>query len=185
MQPRFICERAHHAESNRGGHDRGGRWHTDGCRTDLPAIRRAADYVELTKPRIAVMALFTVAIGYLLASAPHVDVVILFNTLLGAGLVAAGGSALNQCLERRSDARMLRTANRPLPAGRMSTAEATTFGVVLSLAGLIYLVVTIPHLAAAATAALTVFIYVCIYTPLKRITVWNTVIGAVPGRCRR
>src|SRR5262245_20605918 len=90
-----------------------------------PAITRPrfADYVELTKPRIAVMALFTVAAGYLLGAAGRPDLLVLLHTLVGAGLVAAGGSALNQWLERGIDARMHRTARRPLPAGRVSPAE--------------------------------------------------------------
>src|SRR5262249_14963818 len=105
----------------------------------------------------------------------------LFHTLVGAGLVAAGGSALNHWLERRADARMRRTADRPLPAGRVSSAEAMTFGVVLAVLGVSYLAAALPGPAAATVAALTFVLYVGVYTPLKRITTWNTVIGAVPG----
>lgn len=139
-----------------------------------------ADYLELTKPRIAVMALFTVGVGYLLGAGSAFNPVVLLHTLLGAGLVAAGGSALNQWLERRSDARMWRTMKRPLPAGRLSAAEALTFGVGLSAIGLAYLFVTVPFQAGIA-AAVTLVSYVGIYTPLKTVTVWNTVVGAVPG----
>ena len=139
-----------------------------------------ADYLELTKPRIAVMALFTVAIGYLLAAGGDVRAVVLLHTLVGAGLVAAGGSALNQWLERRIDARMHRTMKRPLPAGRLSPAEALAFGVGLSVVGLAYLVLTTPP-AAVVAAAVTLVSYVAIYTPLKTVTVWNTLVGAVPG----
>jgi protoheme IX farnesyltransferase len=141
---------------------------------------RVADYLELTKPRIAVMALFTVAAGYLLAAGAAADTRILFHTLLGAGLVAAGGSVLNQLMERRTDARMRRTANRPLPAGRLSPEEAAVFGAVLSGGGLAYLLATMP-LAATVAAALTFAFYVLIYTPLKTVTAWNTLVGAVPG----
>jgi heme o synthase len=147
----------------------------------VPAVRgRLADYLELTKPRIAVLALFTVGAGYLLGAGASAEVRILFHALIGAGLVAAGGSALNQLLERRLDARMRRTADRPLPSGRISPEEAAAFGAGLSGAGLAYLLATVPTAALVAAAA-TVVIYVLVYTPLKRVTVWNTVVGAVPG----
>jgi protoheme IX farnesyltransferase len=126
------------------------------------------------------MALFTVVIGYLLAAGPQVQLRILIHTLVGAGLVAAGGSAFNQLLERRTDARMKRTAHRPLPAGRLSPEEVGAFGATLSGAGLAYLAATVPA-AATIAAFLTFAIYVFIYTPLKKVTSWNTVVGAVPG----
>jgi len=141
---------------------------------------RVADYLELTKPRIAVMALFTVGVGYVLAAGAATHVLVLFHTLLGAGLVAAGGSALNQWLERRIDSKMYRTMKRPLPAGRISSAEAFLYGAGLSVAGLVYLFAMVPYPAGVA-AAVTLVSYVLIYTPLKTVTVWNTVIGAVPG----
>jgi protoheme IX farnesyltransferase len=145
------------------------------------AIRsRLADYLELTKPRIAVMALFTVAAGYWLGAGTDSSSRMLFHTLLGAGLVAAGGSALNQVFERRTDARMRRTANRPLPAGRVSAEQAAIFGAVMSGVGLAYLLATVPP-AATLAAGVTLISYVLIYTPLKTVTAWNTVIGAVPG----
>lgn len=143
---------------------------------------RFADYLELTKPRIAVMALITVAAGYLLAAnAQTFQLDHLLHTLIGAGLVAAGGSALNHWLERRADARMHRTANRPLPAGRIGPAEVFAFGVTLAVMGVAYLIVALPSSSAAIAAGLTGFLYVAVYTPLKRITTWNTVVGAIPG----
>jgi protoheme IX farnesyltransferase len=141
---------------------------------------RLADYLELSKPRIAVMALFTVAAGYLLGAGAAAETRILFHTLLGAGLVAAGGSALNQLMERRTDARMKRTANRPLPSGRLSMEEVAVFGAVLSGVGLAYLLGTV-SVAATVAAALTLVFYVLVYTPLKTVTAWNTAVGAVPG----
>lgn len=139
-----------------------------------------ADYLELTKPRIAVMALFTVAAGYLLGAGPDAGLRTLLHTLVGAGLVAAGGSALNQLIERRIDARMPRTRNRPLPAGRLSPEQAAAFGAALGGAGLAYLVATV-HTAAVAAALATFVLYVLVYTPMKTVSVWNTVVGAVPG----
>jgi len=149
--------------------------------TLAPAKSRLADYFELTKPRIAAMALVTVAVGYLLGAAPSFRTDHFFHTLLGAGLVAAGGSALNHWLERRADAKMRRTANRPLPSGRVTNIEVFAFGTILAVGGVAYLVLTLPSPAAAIVAALTFAMYVAIYTPLKRYTTWNTVIGAIPG----
>jgi protoheme IX farnesyltransferase len=144
------------------------------------ASSRFADYLELTKPRIALMALFTVAAGYLLAAGTTPDLRVLLHTLVGAGLVAAGGSTLNQLFERRIDARMRRTMKRPLPAGRLTPEEAAMFGAALAGAGLAYLAATVP-MPATIAAALTFVLYAFIYTPLKTVTAWNTLVGAVPG----
>lgn len=157
--------------------------------TPLPAAAtrpvrasRWIDYVELTKPRIATMALVTVAVGYLLGAGPaNFRLDILLHTLFGAGLVAAGGSALNHWWERRADGRMKRTANRPLPAGRLSGTDVLVYGSSLAVAGLVYLAATAPTLAAATAAGMTFVLYVFVYTPLKQVTAWNTVVGAVPG----
>jgi heme o synthase len=149
---------------------------------DISAVRsKFADYLELTKPRIATMALITVAVGYFLGAAPSPSIQILLHTLIGAGLVAAGGSALNHWLERNADAKMHRTLNRPIPGGRMSSGEVFAFGVTLAIVGVVYLAIAVPHWQAAVAAAATGFLYVAVYTPLKRLTAWNTVIGAIPG----
>lgn len=145
------------------------------------AVSRFADIIELTKPRIAVMALFTVAIGYLMAAGSQANVLVLLHSLIGAGLVAAGGSALNQFLERDIDGRMKRTSNRPLPAGRLQPDEAFLFGLLLGVGGFVYLLALVPEPSAAIAAALTFLLYVCVYTPMKTKTVWNTIVGAIPG----
>lgn len=142
---------------------------------------RAADYVELTKPRVAVLVLFTVAAGALLASRGVPDPVLLLHALIGTALVAAGASALNQYLERDTDACMQRTENRPLPAGRLLPAEVLVFGAVLGAAGLAYLTLALPSPLAAGVAGVTFASYVGLYTPLKRKTTLNTLVGAVPG----
>jgi protoheme IX farnesyltransferase len=126
----------------------------------------AADLLELTKPRIAVMALITVAAGYLLGAAGDFHALTLLNTLLGAGLVAAGGAALNHTLERRPDARMHRTARRPLPSGRVRPAVALAFGGTLFVAGVAWLAWTLPDSGAAIAAAATGLLYVAVYTPM-------------------
>jgi protoheme IX farnesyltransferase len=142
---------------------------------------RLADYVELTKPRISVMVLLTVAAGALLGSAGVPDGWVLWHTLFGTALVAAGASALNQLLERDSDACMGRTENRPLPAGRLQASDVLVFGIVLGIGGIAYLALFLPRPLAAAAAAFTFVSYVCVYTPLKRRTSLNTLVGAVPG----
>lgn len=140
---------------------------------------RAADYLDLTKPRIAVLVLFTVAAGAILASNGLPDLGLLFHVLSGTALVAGGASALNQLMERHSDALMARTENRPLPAGRLQPVEVAVFGGVLGAAGVIYLAVYQP--LTALVAGFTFFSYVFVYTPLKRTTTLNTLVGAVPG----
>lgn len=147
-----------------------------------PALSRARvlDYLALTKPRIAVLVLFTVGAGVLLAAGRGVDGLLLLNTVIGAALVASGASALNQWLERGSDGRMHRTANRPLPAGRLQPGEVFVFGTALTGVGLLYLLVT-AHVLAALVAAFTFVTYVGVYTPLKRRSTLNTLVGAVPG----
>jgi heme o synthase len=146
-----------------------------------PIKPRLRDYFELTKPRIATMALVTVAVGYLMGAAPSFDWLTLSMTLLGSGLVAAGGSALNCVWERKADARMLRTANRSVPAGRIPVAEAAAFGSALAFLGTGLLFVSVDHWQAAVAAFATFALYVFVYTPLKSMTAWNTVIGAIPG----
>jgi len=142
---------------------------------------RVADYVELTKPRVAVLVLFTVAAGFLLAARSTPDLVALLHTLAGTALVAAGASALNQLLERQSDALMRRTENRPLPSGRLHPLEVFCFGLGMGLAGLIYLALALRQPLCVLVAGLTFVSYVFLYTPLKRRTTLNTLIGAVPG----
>lgn len=146
-----------------------------------PAAARLVDYVELTKPRVAVLVLFTVGVGVLLAGGRAFPFLVLLHTILGTALVAAGASALNQWYERDSDARMQRTEKRPLPSGRLQALEVFVFGLALGLSGVLYLALTLSHLLAALLAAATFVLYVAVYTPLKRRTPLNTLIGAVPG----
>lgn len=143
---------------------------------------RLADYVMLFKPRVAVLVLFTVASGAMLAArgVPEYPVELL-HTLFGTALVAAGASALNQLLERHSDALMLRTENRPLPAGRILPGEVLIVGVGLGLVGVLYLALTLHRPWASLVAGFTYLSYVFLYTPLKRKTPLNTLVGAMPG----
>jgi protoheme IX farnesyltransferase len=144
------------------------------------ATRSFADLIELTKPRITSLVLVTTAIGYFMGTQGPLDVARLVNTLLATALVAGGASALNQYLERDLDGLMKRTADRPLPQGRLSPVTALAFGVALCIAGVLYLAL-VTNLLAGTLAALTVASYLFLYTPLKRVTPLSTVVGAVPG----
>ncbi len=150
----------------------------DSKRLDLGVV--FADLVELTKPRITLMVVLTAGIGMLLASDGEIGLAGVFHTLLGTGLLAAGSSALNQVLERDLDALMDRTAQRPLPAGRMHPDAALLFGVSLAIVGLLELTVFV-NLLTALLGTLALASYVFLYTPLKRISSLATVIGAIPG----
>lgn len=145
---------------------------------------RVADYIELTKPKIAVLALITVSLGFALSAAEsglhHNWWGLLGNAMLGIGLVAASSSAWNQFIEQRIDGKMLRTCRRPLPAGRLAPWEVATFGSLTAIVGLLWLGCFVNGLT-CGLAALTLVLYAGVYTPLKRYTVLNTVVGAIPG----
>jgi protoheme IX farnesyltransferase len=151
--------------------------------TKAPALagNRLADYLALPSPRLSGMALLTVAAGAILASGDTTDWRIVTHIVAGAALVAAGANALNQLMEREIEARMQRTQDRPLPSGRLQPGEVLVFGVASALGGVGYLAFTLPNPLAAVVAALTLLIYVCIYTSLKRRTPLNTLVGAIPG----
>lgn len=142
---------------------------------------RLADYLELVRLRVSVLVLFTVAAGAFLAAGTAIDPAQLMHVLVGTALVAAGASALNQLMERHSDALMQRTENRPLPAGRLAPAEVLVLGTLLAVGGLVYLALALPRPLAAIVAGVTFASYVFAYTPLKRKTPLNTLVGAVPG----
>jgi protoheme IX farnesyltransferase len=143
---------------------------------------RLADFYELTKPRMNFLVVATTAVGFYLgmARSDAVGWSRLPWTLVGTALCAAAAAVLNQLIERRYDALMPRTRNRPIPMGRISPAEAALLGVLLAIAGTTTLVLAVNALT-AFLGAFTILSYVLIYTPLKRVTTLNTVIGAVPG----
>lgn len=142
--------------------------------------QRAQDYVELTKPKIALLELVTVAVAAAVASAGAPDLRLVFHALVGTALVAAGASAWNQWLERDTDLLMPRTADRPLPAARLTSREVLAFGSFASLSGAVYLGWLVNPLTSALGAA-TWLLYVGIYTPLKSRSPANTAVGAVAG----
>jgi len=140
---------------------------------------RSRIYVELTKPRITAMVLLTVAIGYAMAPV-HASGEALLHVLIGAFLSCSGAGALNQYIERDSDAVMARTRFRPLPARRVSPFAVFALGSLMSAGGVLYLLAT-TNAATALLDALTLVSYLFIYTPLKRISPLSTLAGAVPG----
>jgi heme o synthase len=137
-------------------------------------------YLELTKPRILLLVLITEALGFFLASRGVIVWVPFAISLLGTALSCAGAAALNHYLERDIDALMKRTCKRPLPAGIIEPQRALMFGILLVLAGVTLLVAKI-NLLAGFLSLLTAFLYVLVYTPLKRVTWLNTLVGAIPG----
>ena len=143
------------------------------------SARRIRDYLELSKARIVAMVLITTAAGFFFG-APHVDVVLLVNALIGTALVAAGTNALNQYAERDHDAKMRRTAHRPLPDGRIKPRAALLFASAISIIGTAYLALFV-NLLTALLGAITLITYIFIYTPLKRVSSACTLIGAIPG----
>ncbi len=137
-------------------------------------------YVVLTKPDVSFLVVLTTLAGYALGSTGPLDWMRMAQTVIGTTLVAAGTSALNHYLERDTDARMRRTASRPLPAGAIAPADAFCFGVGLVVIGALELLLATNWLA-AALAVLTSLLYLGIYTPLKRHTTAATLIGGIPG----
>ncbi len=138
-------------------------------------------YLELTKPRITTLVVVMTAFGYYLgADDGQISVLRMMWTLLGTALVSGGAATLNHYIERDVDAMMDRTRSRPLPSGDLTPSATLSFGFCLILVGQIVLVVMV-NLLTAWLALLTAFLYVVIYTPMKRVTWLNTSLGAIPG----
>lgn len=142
--------------------------------------RMFADYMQLTKPRILVMILLTVAVAIVAVPEVKVSFWIFLHAMIGTGLVAASASVLNQWLEQDQDALMPRTARRPLPDGRLTSFEAAALGWILLIVGTTYLAL-LTNTTAAIIGFLTWGLYVWVYTPMKRISWWNTAVGTIPG----
>lgn len=141
---------------------------------------RVLDYIALTKPELTLLSVVTALGGAYLAGGHSLSIGPLIHTFLGTLLVGGGAGALNQYIERDLDAQMRRTEHRPLPAGRIHPRNALLLGVLLSLAGVTELAV-FTHLLAAFLALVTLTSYLFMYTPLKRVTPFATVVGGIPG----
>jgi protoheme IX farnesyltransferase len=142
--------------------------------------RWVADVSELCKARITLMVLVTTLVGFLFGWRGPVDLLYLFHTLAGTALAASGAAALNQVFEVELDSRMRRTRNRPLPRGRMSVDEGLIIGILCSAGGILWLSIA-TNIYAGILSAATIIIYLFVYTPLKRVTTLNTIVGAIPG----
>lgn len=138
------------------------------------------DYLELAKPEISSVVTMSAFAGFLLGSPAGLDGWTLLWTMIGVALCAGGVGVLNHLFERPYDAQMKRTAARPLPAGRVSPAEARRLGTALVCAA-VGLLCPLVNVLTAVIATLTVVLYLFVYTPLKRVTKWNTLVGTVPG----
>jgi protoheme IX farnesyltransferase len=138
------------------------------------------DFMVLTKARLSALVMVTTCVGFCLGSGEAFDWFLLFRVLFGTAFVTASAAILNQVIERKVDRLMARTKNRPLPSGRMRTGTALGLGVLLAVAGFIYLFDRVNSLA-AYLSALTLGVYVLLYTPLKRRTAWCVAIGGISG----
>ena len=143
----------------------------------------ARDYAELTKMRVTTLVVLTAWCGYYFgcvkSGIPSLSWG-LFHALLGIGLVSGGTAALNEVMEYDVDGRMRRTAQRPLPTGRMSVLHATLVGMAMTVGGALYLDVTLNALT-GTLALVTAFLYLAAYTPLKKVHPVCTFVGAFPG----
>ena len=144
------------------------------------AKSRLSIYAELSKLNILSLVLIATILGYYLGTSGLISLKHLFTTLLGTALTASGSGALNHYLERETDKFMVRTKNRPLPAGLIKPAEVMNYGVLMVLAGIMILVIQV-NMLTGFIALLTAFLYIVVYTPLKKITWLNTSIGSIPG----
>jgi protoheme IX farnesyltransferase len=143
--------------------------------SSLPAL-----YLALTKPDVSFLVVITTVSGYALGTRGPLDWSLMAHTVFATTLIAAGTSALNHYIERGTDARMRRTASRPLPSGQLQPREALWFGATLIAIGTLYLGLATNALT-TGLGILTSIAYLCAYTPLKRRTTFATAIGAFPG----
>src|ERR1039458_9356174 len=176
-----TADAAHHA-GHPAGHETDHHLHVHAPSPGATATL-IHDLRELFKVKVVSLVLVTGWGGFYLGSMQSGITSVqrgLLNTLLGIGLVSAGAGALNEALERRIDARMKRTADRPMAAGRFSLSRGVVAGLGALALGAVWLALT-TNLLTVALALLTAFTYVAIYTPLKRVTALATFIGAFPG----
>ncbi|MEO5928776.1 MAG: heme o synthase [Candidatus Kapaibacterium sp.] len=147
---------------------------------EVRKMTRFGDYVELTKPRLTLLSVLTTLAGFYVARQGPLDVMLLMHTLIGTFMVGGGCGALNMYVEREHDTLMRRTMTRPLPSGKLPPVEALAFGLLLTIGGTLYLWLMVNPLT-AVLGAVTVVSYVLFYTPMKRLSTLNTVVGGIPG----
>ena len=139
-----------------------------------------SDYYQLTKPGITLAVLISMLVGFVLGSGGNINYLLMIHVLLGTYLIAAGTGAHNQFMERNLDKLMNRTKERPLAAHRISATHGKIFSLTLIFTGLTYLVLMVNPVAGLVSLA-TTLIYLAAYTPMKQVSAFNILIGAVPG----
>lgn len=139
-----------------------------------------SDYYQLTKPGITFAVLISMLVGFVVGSAGSIDFMTMVHALIGTYLIAAGTGAHNQFMERNLDGLMKRTEARPLPAQRVPAQKGAIFSLTLLFTGLTYLVLMVNTVAGLVSFA-TALIYLAAYTPLKRVSAFNIMVGAIPG----
>ena len=146
------------------------------------AVREAsvAEYVALMKPGLTTMSVCTAAGGAYLGADGHPAAMLLVNLVLGTFFVGAGAGALNQVIERRTDALMKRTEQRPIPSGVLTPLQGLVMGMLCAIGGVAYLFLTTTALA-GMLALVVLVVYLAMYTPLKRVTHLSTAVGGIPG----
>lgn len=143
-------------------------------------LEKLAAYYELTKPGITFSVLISMAVGFILGSGSGIDYLLLLHATVGTYMIAAGTAAHNQFLEWRLDGQMKRTQKRPLPSSKITPTESIVFSLSLILGGLLYLIFAV-NLVAGLVSLATAVLYLCAYTPLKRVSSINVWVGAIPG----
>lgn len=151
-----------------------------GTATGPEAGTSARVWSELFKARLTALVVLTTTLGFYFGARDGVGGLLFWETLVATALLASGAAALNQYLERGPDALMERTRNRPLPSGAVTPATALQVGVGLSVLGMLWLTFRVNPLT-GLLGTLTLGSYLFVYTPLKRVTTLNTLVGAVPG----
>lgn len=137
-------------------------------------------YHELTKPGITLTVLASMLVGFLLGSGMEINYLLMLHAAIGTYLIASGTAAHNQFMEWRLDGKMKRTQKRPVPSSKVSPRESAVFSIILIIAGLLYLILMVNHVAGLVSLATTA-IYLGVYTPMKRVSMANVFIGAIPG----
>ncbi|TMI81260.1 MAG: protoheme IX farnesyltransferase [Bacteroidetes bacterium] len=144
-------------------------------------ITKVKDYFQLIKPSLSIMVVFSSVISYLLAPKVVAFDWRMITLLFVAGLLVTGSAnAINQVVEKDTDAVMKRTANRPVAAGRMTVAQGWTFSVITGTSG-IFMLGNYFNWLSAGIALFSLFLYAFIYTPLKKVSSMSVIVGAVPG----
>lgn len=147
--------------------------------TSAAAPARFRDYLELTKPRLSLLSVLTTVVGYFAARPPS-NPTKFWLLLVGTSMAAGGVAALNQWMESDTDARMKRTADRPIPSGKIPTGSAFVLGMLMCI-GALFLIFAKVGLPAMLFTLATIVSYLCWYTPAKRWSTWSTEIGAIAG----